>query len=74
MLKKLFLTFKQKGKLLLGVSLILSFAGLLADSDKVEISNQTIIFEYFMMTLIIFLMLFISTLIVKKAYHTFRNK
>jgi hypothetical protein len=73
MLHKLSLEIKQKGKIILVLSLIVSFVGLIIDSDKVEISVKIIMFEYLMMTLIIFSILFIGTLIIKNVFSMLRN-
>jgi hypothetical protein len=73
MLHKLSLEIKQKGKIILVLSLIVSFVGLIIDSDKVEISVKIIMFEYLMMTLIIFSILFIGTVIIKNVFSMLRN-
>jgi len=50
------------------ISLLLSITGFLLDNDKVVLPKASILFEFTMMTIIIFSILFICTFIVKKGY------
>ena len=73
MLHNLSLQFKKSGKLFLLIAAIISLAGLLMDDDKVKIAQTAIFFEYIMMTLIIFVILFVSTFLFKRVYSVFIN-
>ncbi len=73
MLHNLSLQFKKSGKIFLLIAAIISLAGLLMDDDKVKIAQTAIFFEYIMMTLIIFVILFVSTFLFKRVYSVFIN-
>jgi hypothetical protein len=59
---------KKSIRALILISLLLSLIGFLLDSDKVVLPKASILFEFTMMTIIIFSILLICTFIVKKGY------
>jgi hypothetical protein len=59
---------KKSIRPLILISLLLSVTGFLLDSDKVVLPKSSILFEFTMMTIIIFSILFICAFIVKKGY------
>ncbi len=73
MLNQLSLELKKSGKLFVIIAACIALAGLLIDDDKVEIAATAIFFEYIMMTLIIFAIIFVSTFFVKRVYSVFNH-
>jgi hypothetical protein len=59
---KLLNELQKTGKFYFLISAIISLLGLLVDDDVEEISTAEIIFEYMMMTLIIFSIIFTSAI------------